>query len=99
MAVSLPTWLLFICLCLPLPGAGKAPEQPIDLNRATATELMQLPRVGRRTAERILEYRRQHGRFRRVEELLAVKGIGEKAFLRLRPHLLVEPPAGDEDAG
>jgi competence protein ComEA len=65
------------------------PERPVNLNTATATELMQLPRVGPRTAERILAFRAAHGPFRRPEELMNVKGIGEKAFLRLQPHITV----------
>jgi competence protein ComEA len=71
-------------------GPRRLPEQPVDLNAATATELMQLPRVGPRTAERILAWRREHGRFRRPEDLLNVKGIGEKAFQRLKPHVRAE---------
>jgi competence protein ComEA len=66
------------------------PEQPVNLNTATLTELLQLPRVGPRTAERILAFRQDHGPFQRPEELMNVKGIGEKAFLRLRPHILVD---------
>ena len=74
---------------LALPAAGRPPAQPVDLNTATRTELMQLPRVGQRTAERILAFREAHGPFRRPEELMQVKGIGEKAFLRLKPHVTV----------
>jgi competence protein ComEA len=73
-------------------AARRAPERPVDLNSATITELMQLPRVGARTAERILAWRRENGPFRRPEDLMAVRGIGEKAFRRLRPHITV---AGD----
>jgi competence protein ComEA len=97
MTVPFLVWLLALGLGLPLAGGSRAPEHPIDLNRASATELMQLPRVGRRTAERILAFRKQHGGFRRPEELLLVKGIGEKAFQRLRPHLCVTDAAGDGD--
>lgn len=85
--------LLAPCLAALLPLAAargpKAPPGPVDLNAATATELTQLPGVGPRTAQRILDHRKAHGPFRRPEELLNVKGIGEKAFLRLRPHLRV----------
>ena len=73
------------------PRTAKAPAAPVDLNRATATELMQLPRVGARTAARILDYRKAQGRFSRPEELLNIKGIGEKAYLELKPHVLVAP--------
>ena len=78
---------LFTFMTLQAAPGPKAPAEPVDLNTATATELMQLPRVGPRTAARILEYRKAHGSFRRPEELMQVKGLGEKAFLRLKPHL------------
>jgi len=85
-----PIALLLWLLALPLNGGAKtAPEHPLDLNAATATELMQLPRVGARTAARIVAFRRDHGPFQRPEDLLGVKGIGEKAFRRLLPHLTV----------
>ena len=41
--------------------------------------------MGPRTAERIIEYRREHGGFERIEDLMDVRGIGERTFLRLRP--------------
>ena len=81
--------LVCLSLTLALRAGPRAPERPIDLNAATATELMELPRVGARTAARILAFRQQHGGFQRPEELMNVKGIGEKAFLRLKPYLSV----------
>lgn len=81
---------LGLWLGLGLAAAGLPPEHPVDLNTATVTELMQLPRVGIRTAERIVAFRSQHGPFRRPEELLGVKGIGEKVFRRLRPHVTAD---------
>ncbi len=88
---TLRTLLLAALLALPLASAERAPLRPVNLNTATATELMQLPRVGAVTAERIVAFRKQHGGFRRVEELMNVKGIGEKSFHRLRPHLTLGP--------
>lgn len=88
---TLRTLLLAALLALPLASAERAPLRPVNLNTATATELMQLPRVGAVTAERIVAFRKQHGGFRRVEELMNVKGIGEKSFHRLRPHLTLSP--------
>lgn len=86
------TFALLLGLPLAATGAaakGKAPGRPINLNTATATELTQLPRVGAKAAERIVAYRKQHGGFQRPEDLLAVKGIGEKSFLQLKPFLTV----------
>jgi competence protein ComEA len=62
----------------------------IDLNQATWVELMQLPRVGETLAQRILEYREEHGPFQSVEELDNVKGIGPKTVEQLRPWLVVQ---------
>jgi competence protein ComEA len=82
-------------LALPLPAApasaSRAPQRPVNLNTATVTELMQLPRVGQKTAERIIAFRKQHGGFQRPEELMNVKGIGEKSFAKLRPYLSSTP--------
>lgn len=82
---------LFVALALAgaLQAADRAPAHPVNLNTATLTELMQLPRIGLKTAERIVAFRKQHGGFQRPEELMNVKGIGEKSYARLKPHLLV----------
>ncbi len=79
------------------PEAPRAQSELIDLNSATAVELDTLPGVGPRTAERILEYRREHGGFERIEDLMDVRGIGERTFLRLKP--LVTVVAAEPDAG
>ncbi len=82
---------LALVLALPLSAtpnrAPRAPQRPVNLNQATVTELMQLPRVGQKTAERIVAFRKQHGGFQRPEEVMNVKGIGEKSFAKLRPYL------------
>ena len=70
-------------------GKPKAPAHHIDLNSATVTELMQLPKIGAHTAQRIVQWRKEHGSFRRPEEVMHVKGIGEKGFQRLRAYLRV----------
>ncbi len=68
---------------------GAAQAYRIDLNRATAEELQKLPRVGPVTARRILKTRQQMGGFRRVEDLLNVRGIGPKTLERIRPYVYV----------
>jgi competence protein ComEA len=90
MKALLLCWILTLLAASPLAAGKPAPAEPVDLNTATATELMQLPGVGAKTAARILEHRKTRGPFRRPEDLMAVKGIGEKAFLRLRPHIRAE---------
>ena len=50
----------------------------ININTATQTELMTLPGIGEVIAQRIIDYRSEHGDFRTVEDLLNVSGIGEK---------------------
>ena len=63
----------------------------IDLNRATQAELELLPGIGPSLAQRILDYRAEHGAFKRIEDLDEVKGIGPKTLEKLRPLVRVDP--------
>ncbi|MEJ2861512.1 helix-hairpin-helix domain-containing protein [Actinomycetospora flava] len=65
-------------------GGGPAPGGPVNLNTATLEQLDQLPGVGPVTAQRILEWRTQNGRFGAVEQLQEVNGIGDARFATLR---------------
>lgn len=56
---------------------------PISINRATIEELTALKGIGKRKAKAIVNYREQHGDFQVIEDLLLVKGIGEKLYLKL----------------
>lgn len=75
------------------PVASRTDEEStslmIDLNRATASDLEQLPRIGPKLAERILAFRNTFGPLRSVEELLSVRGIGAKTLDLIRPHVYV----------
>ena len=64
----------------------------INLNTASATDLQNLPGIGAKMAERILEYRQKNGPFKKIEDLMNVKGIGEKNFLKLKARLTVAAP-------
>jgi competence protein ComEA len=66
-------------------GATSSPAtQPIDLNSASIAQLDTLPGIGPATAQAIIDYRSQHGRFRSVDELLNVRGIGPAKLDELR---------------
>lgn len=62
----------------------------ININTASKGQLMQLPGIGATYAERIMKYRKDHGPFRSVRDLLNVSGIGEKKFARLKALLRVK---------
>lgn len=70
-------------------GAAASPGGPLDLNTASASQLEALPGIGPALAARIVEHRARHGPFRRLEDLLAVRGIGERTLEALRPHVVV----------
>ncbi len=68
-----------------------APDKLVVLNTASSDELQSLPGVGPKRAEAILALRTRIGRFRRVEDLLRVKGIGHASLRRLKSRVVVDP--------
>jgi len=65
-------------------------NQKIDLNQATLEELMRLPKIGEVTAQRIIDYRAAHNVFTSSDELMNVKGIGEKTLERIKNEVSIE---------
>ena len=59
----------------------------ININTATVAELERLPRIGPKTAEKIIEFRTANGPLLHVEELMQIHGISEKKFLEIRQYL------------
>jgi competence protein ComEA len=74
----------------PALAAGKpAPTAKVNLNTASVEQLTSLPGVGPKLAARIIEYRQKSGSFRSPQELMNVKGVGEKNFARIEAWLTV----------
>jgi competence protein ComEA len=61
----------------------------VNINTASAADLEALPGIGAKTAARIVEYRQKNGPFKKIEELMNVRGVGEKNFLKLKPQISV----------
>ena len=85
------------------PGApaqgGRAAKPPVtatvmstevvNLNTASAVQIASLPGIGPKTAELVVQYRTKNGPFKKIEEIMNVRGIGEKSFLRIKDRLTV----------
>jgi competence ComEA-like helix-hairpin-helix protein len=74
----------------PSPKRVGAPPPVVSINQASADDFAKLPGIGPELARRIVTYREKHGPFRRVEDLLVIRGIGHKKWKAIRPYLKVE---------
>lgn len=80
---------LAVALSLASAGVAVAAEPKVDINKATVAELTALPGVGDALAQRIVDYRDEQGPFTAPEQLMNVRGIGEKSFEKLRDQVTV----------
>ena len=102
------TWVLaIVCVWMAAPVAAQekagrskpaaiTAAAPLNLNTATAAQIAALPGIGPKAAQRIVEHRQKTGGFKKIEELMNVKGIGEKSFLKLKPLVTVSEKSAIE---
>ncbi|MDE0146537.1 MAG: helix-hairpin-helix domain-containing protein [Nitrospira sp.] len=69
----------------------------VDMNRGSAEDLLHLPGIGPVLAERIIRYRREHGKFGSIRDIQNVKGIGEKRLAQLEPYIHIDDQALSPD--
>jgi len=74
----------------PVPAPAATISGIVNINTADGAQLALLPRVGAKAAQRILDYRKEHGNFKKTSDLMQVKGFGEKSFERLAAYVSVE---------
>jgi competence protein ComEA len=77
--------------------AKAVPAGPVNINTASAAEFEVLPGIGATMAARIVEYRQKNGPFKKIEDLMNVRGLGEKNFLKLKPQLTLGGAKTDND--
>ena len=78
-------------------AAQATPHGPLNINTASVADFDALPGIGAKTAALIVEYRQKNGPFKKVEELMNVRGIGEKNFLKLKPQITVGNPKAEQN--
>lgn len=83
--------LAFILSFFPLSSqaAFLEADSKININTAETEELQELPRVGPKIAERIIQFRETHGEFKKIEEIMKVRGIGENTFNKIKDKITV----------
>lgn len=100
MALVFPLASLFLA-GVPLPGAtqeeSKKPKPPVNVNTASVAELARLPGVGQVIARRIVRHREKSGPFRKVDELLVIRGISQARLEKLRPLVTVGEESPPEE--
>ena len=93
-SIKMLLMLLAVLSLVTSPAAFASSGGKIDLNTATSVQLQELPGVGEKTADAIVKYRKDNGSFHSVDELMNVKGIGEKKLDKIRSHVKVGKSKG-----
>ncbi len=75
------------CAVAPASAADAAPAGVVNINTASSAELERLPGVGPSVAQRIVDHREKNGAFKGSEDLMLVRGIGQKTFDRIKPYV------------
>ncbi len=84
------TTVLLVAICFAAqPVMAQGAKGVVNINTADAEALALLPRVGPAVARKIIDFREKNGRFKSIEDLLLVRGVGEKTFDLMKPHLAV----------
>lgn len=91
-SLKILTLIVALISAVPMFGAetSNGTQPVININSATAEQLMLLPRIGEKTAAQIIEWREQNGPFKKTTDILQVKGIGDASYELLRPYLVLE---------
>lgn len=88
--------LVVFCALLLVSGVYAGNTDTININTASAKELTKLERVGKKYAERIIEYRETNGPFEKPEDIMKVKGIGRKTWEANKDRIVVDDAAGSQ---
>lgn len=89
----LTPFVLLLALALgaaPIHAADGASPGKVNINEAEVGQLTFLPRIGPALAQRIIDFREENGKFESTEDLILVRGIGEKTFALLEPFVATE---------
>jgi len=89
-------WALILCLGLTLASTSVLAQkskstltEKVNINTATAEQLQTLPGIGPALAKAIIDHRTKNGKFGKIEELINVKGVGQKKFQKMKDRLIV----------
>jgi len=90
-------YVFLLCIVMVIGSLSALAQKPdpastdkINLNSASAEQLESLPGIGPVTAKRIVDYRAKIGKFKQIEEIINIEGIGEKKFERIKDRLTIQ---------